>query len=79
MSVINKNPHTANITGTFTCSSLGGIFVVHRGTFRFFNEDPHQAETGNVTCDFDMVNSKAKKLHFNGYKIVNAASFLGPR
>lgn len=29
--------------------------------------------------DFDMVSPGGRRLHFNGYKVVNAASFLSPR
>lgn len=77
--VINNDKHEANITGTFSCSLLGGVFIVHRGTFRLFNQDPRQAETANLTYDFDMVSPGGRKLHFNGYKVVNSASFLSPR
>lgn len=78
VSVINNKLHPANLTGTFCCEALGGTFIVHRGTFQLFSQDPRQPETANLVYDFDMVSPKGKKLHFNGYKVVNAASFLNP-
>jgi hypothetical protein len=76
--VVNNNQHPANLTGTFCCNSLGGVFVVHRGTFQLFNQDPRQPDTANLTYNFDMVSPSGKKLHFNGYKVVNTAAFLNP-
>lgn len=58
--------------------ALGGIFMVRRGTFQLFNDDPRQPETANLTYDFDMISPAGRKLHFNGYKVVNSAAYLNP-
>lgn len=76
--VINDDQHSANLTGTFSSSALGGIFMVLRGTFRFFNQDPRQPETANLTYDFDMISPAGRILHFNGFKVVNSAAYLNP-
>ncbi|KAL6876266.1 hypothetical protein HDV57DRAFT_522849 [Trichoderma longibrachiatum] len=75
-SELTHNCHSANLTGTFCSSALGGTFVVHRGTFRLFNQDTRQPDTANLTYDFDMVSPSGKTLHFNGYKVVNSAAYL---
>ncbi|KAL7909362.1 hypothetical protein GGI35DRAFT_479634 [Trichoderma velutinum] len=74
--LVNNNSHSANLTGTFCCSALGGTFIVHRGNFQLFNQDPRQPETTNLTYDFDMISPSGEKLHFNGYKVVNSAAYL---
>ncbi|KAF5009908.1 hypothetical protein FDECE_3893 [Fusarium decemcellulare] len=76
--LINNSRHPANLTGTFCCEALGGTFMVHRGTFQLFTQDPRQPDTANLVYNFDMVSPKGKKLHFNGYKVVNSKSFLNP-
>ncbi|PYH96670.1 FAD/NAD(P)-binding domain-containing protein [Aspergillus ellipticus CBS 707.79] len=76
--LVNSNQHSANLTGTFTCNSLGGIFMVHRGVFQLFNHDSRQPDTANLTYNFEMISPRGRKLHFNGYKTVNTASFLNP-
>ncbi|KAI2894196.1 CAZyme family AA3 [Aspergillus niger] len=76
--LVKSNQHLANLTGTFTCNTLGGVFLVHRGTFQLFNYDARQPDTANLTYNFDMISTSGRKLHFNGYKVVNSASFLNP-
>ena len=76
--MVNSSLHQANLTGTFSCSALGGIFIIHRGTFQLFNQDPREPDTTNLTYDFDMVSSSGRKLHLNGYKVVNSAGSLNP-
>ncbi|KAM0556073.1 hypothetical protein ACHAPJ_006061 [Fusarium lateritium] len=76
--LINNARHPANLTGTFVCQALGGTFIVHRGTFQLFSQDPRQPDTANLVYNFDMVSESGKKLHFNGYKVVNSTSFLNP-
>lgn len=71
-----NNCHSANLTGTFCSSAFGGTFIVHRGTFRLFNQDARHPDTANLTYDFDMVSPSGKTLHFNGYKVVNSAAYL---
>lgn len=76
--MVNNTRHTANLTGTFSCEALGGVFMVHRGTFQLFNQDPRTTDTTNLTYDFDMQSTSGKELHFYGYKVVNSAGFLNP-
>ncbi|KAK4121687.1 FAD/NAD(P)-binding domain-containing protein [Parathielavia appendiculata] len=76
--LVNSSLHPANLTGTFACSSLGGTFLVQRGTFRVFHHDSREPDTTNLTYDFDMVSTSGRKLHFYGYKTVNPAAFLAP-
>jgi hypothetical protein len=52
--------------------------MVQRGEFQLFNKDPRQPSTENLTYDFDMVNPKGDKLHFNGYKVVNPSVAFDP-
>jgi hypothetical protein len=66
------------LTGTFTCAGLEGPFMVHRGDFQLFNHDPRAPSTQNLTYNFDMVNPKGQKLHFNGYKIVDPSVTFDP-
>ncbi|KAK6342288.1 hypothetical protein TWF718_007691 [Orbilia javanica] len=74
--LVNNKLHPANLTGTFCSQVLGGTFMVHRGTFQLFSQDHREPETANLVYDFDMVSPDGSKLHFNGYKIVNTASYL---
>ncbi|KAM0248026.1 hypothetical protein ACHAQJ_009631 [Trichoderma viride] len=74
--LVNNSCHSANLTGTFCCSALGGSFLVHRGTFQLFNQDSRQPDTTNITYNFDMISPSGDKLHFNGYKVVNSAAYL---
>ncbi|PWY90103.1 FAD/NAD(P)-binding domain-containing protein [Aspergillus heteromorphus CBS 117.55] len=76
--LVNSHLHPANMTGTFTCNSLGGVFMVNRGHFQMFNHDSRQPDTANLTYDFDMTSPGGRILHFNGYKVINTASFLNP-
>ena len=70
--------HPANLTGTFSSSSLGGIFVVHRGTFQLFSQDWREPDTANLVYKFEMTSPGGRKLFIDGYKIVNTAAFLSP-
>lgn len=76
--VVNSSLHPANLTGTFSCDALGGPFIVHRGTFQLFNQDPREPDTTNLTYNFDMVSPSGKRMHFNGYKVVNSGGYLKP-
>jgi hypothetical protein len=76
--VVNSSRHPANLTGTFSSNALGGTFIVRRGTFQLFNQDPREPDTTNLTYNFDMVSPSGRRLHFNGYKVVNTAGYLNP-
>ena len=76
--VLKNEMHPANLTGTFSSSSLGGTFLVQRGAFQLFSKDAREPDTANLVYNFDMVEPSGRKLHFNGYKTVNTGSFLNP-
>ncbi|KAK5653272.1 hypothetical protein OQA88_9171 [Cercophora sp. LCS_1] len=65
--------HRASLTGTFTCPSLGGPFMVRHGRFQLFSNDPRKPDTKNFVYDFDIVSTSGQVLHFNGYKDVGPA------
>lgn len=67
----NTKDHNFNLTGIFSCAGLKGPFMVLRGDFRLFIQDPGQPDTNNLTCNFDMINPSGEKFYFNGYKIIN--------
>lgn len=66
------------LTGSFSCAGLKGPFMVHRGDFRLFNEDPREPTTHNLTYNFEMVAPSREKLYFNGYKIVGPSIAFDP-
>jgi len=67
------------LTGTFICGSLpGSPFMVLRGDFQLFNQDPRTPDTKNLTYDFDMISTRGEKIHFNGYKIVDPSVAFSP-
>lgn len=76
--MVHDSLHPAELTGTFSSSPLGGIFIVHRGTFQLFSQDRREPDSANLVYKFDMTSPSGRKLHFYGYKIVNTASFLNP-
>lgn len=61
---MNRDDHSAMLTGTFTCGALSkGPFMVLQGSFQLFNEDPRAPDTKNLTYDFDMVSTDGEKIH----------------
>lgn len=72
--------HRGMLTGTFVCPSIpGSPFMVQRGEFNLFAADTKAPGTRNLTYDFDMRGTDGKKLHFHGYKVVDASVALSPR
>jgi hypothetical protein len=67
----NTKDRKFNLTGTFSCAGLKDPFMVLRGDFRLFNQDPGQPDTDNLTYNFDMISPSGEKFCFNGNKIVN--------
>lgn len=67
------------ITGTFTCGSLpGSPFMVLRGKFQLFNDDPRAPDTKLLTYNFDMISTRGETVHFNGYKVVDSSVAFSP-
>ncbi|KAK1964084.1 glucose-methanol-choline oxidoreductase [Colletotrichum sublineola] len=76
--LVNDKEHEANLTGTFTCPALGGTCMVQGGKFQLFNDDPRSPDTTNLTYNFLISQKDGKKLHFNGYKVVNSNVVFNP-
>lgn len=76
--VVNNSAHSALLTGTFSCAGLEGPFMVQRGDFQLFNQDPRAPSTQNLTYNFEMVSPKGETFHFNGYKVVNPSVAFDP-
>jgi hypothetical protein len=74
----NTKDHNFNITGTFSCAGLKDPFMVLRGDFRLFNQDPGQPDTDDLTYSFDMISPSEEKFCFNGYKIINPSIAFDP-
>jgi hypothetical protein len=66
------------LTGTFSSAGLKGPFVVRRGEFQLFNDDPREPSTKNLSYNFEMTSPGGEKLHFNGYKVVNPSVAFDP-
>lgn len=67
------------LTGTFICGSLpGSPFMVLRGEFQLFNNDPRAPGTKNLTYDFDMLSTHGETVHFHGYKVVDSSVAFSP-
>lgn len=77
--VVHKANHPGMLTGTFTCGALSkDPFMVLRGKFQLFDDDPRTPDTQNISYDFDMVGSDGTVVRFNGYKIVDPSVALAP-
>ncbi|KAK1993063.1 glucose-methanol-choline oxidoreductase [Colletotrichum falcatum] len=76
--LVNDKEHEANLTGTFTCPALGGTCMVQGGKFQLFNDDPRSPDTMNLTYNFTVSQKDGKKLHFNGYKVVDSDVVFNP-
>jgi hypothetical protein len=71
--------HPAMLTGSFTCAGLpGSPFMVLRGDFGLFTDDPRTPNTTNLTYEFDMVSTHGEVVHFSGYKIVDPTIAFRP-
>jgi choline dehydrogenase-like flavoprotein len=68
---VSNSSHSSLLTGTFSCAGLRGPFMVLRGDFQLFNQDPREPDCQNLTYNFDLINPSGEKLRFNGYKVVN--------
>jgi hypothetical protein len=51
-----KDNHAAMLTGTFSAGALSSDpFMVLRGEFQLFSDDPNTPDTHNLVYDFDMI------------------------
>lgn len=67
------------LTGTFTCGALSrDPFLVLRGKFQVFNDDPRTPDTRNLSYDFDMLSTSGEVLRFNGRKIIDPSVTFSP-
>ena len=77
--VVSDPAHRGLLTGTFVCATLpGSPFLVQRGTFGLFVTDTQAPGTRNMTYEFDLRGVDGTKLHFSGYKVVDASVSLAP-
>ncbi|KAL5350902.1 hypothetical protein ACLOAV_004475 [Pseudogymnoascus australis] len=75
---VSGSAHSSVLTGTFACSGLKGPFMVLRGDFQLFNQDPREPNCQNLTYNFDLISPSGQKLRFNGYKVVNPSVAFHP-
>jgi hypothetical protein len=67
------------LTGSFTCGGLSrDPFIVLRGKFQLFNDDPRTPNTQNLSYDFDMISTSGELFHFNGRKLVDPSITFSP-
>lgn len=52
--------------------------MVQGGRFQLFNDDPRRPHTMNLTYNFTVSCPNGERLHFNGYKVVDASVVLNP-
>ncbi|KAK1760449.1 cholesterol oxidase [Echria macrotheca] len=77
---LHHHQHRGMLTGTFVCPAIpGSPFMVQRGEFNLFALDNKAPGTRNLTYDFDMKGTDGRKLHFHGYKVVDASVALSPK
>jgi hypothetical protein len=67
------------LTGSFSCGALSkDPFLVLRGKFQLFNDDPRTPNTQNLSYDFNMISTSGEVYHFNGRKLVDPSISLSP-
>lgn len=78
--LVNRDDHSAMLTGSFACASLpGSPFLIQRGDFNLFRQDLQAPGTRNLSYDFDMTSVSGELYHFHGYKVVDSSVTLSPR
>ncbi|KAI2620800.1 glucose-methanol-choline oxidoreductase [Xylaria nigripes] len=60
-SIVHDPSHSANLTGSFACPSLG-------------EGSPFMRRNSNLTYEFDMYGKNGQRLHFHGYKVVDSST-----
>ncbi|KAK1252313.1 hypothetical protein MKX08_003500 [Trichoderma sp. CBMAI-0020] len=66
-------------TGTFVCTSIeGSPFMIPQGDLGLFKKDQQVTGTSRLTYEGDMVGGNGRRLHFSGYKLVDASVSLSP-
>lgn len=67
------------LTGTFSCAALSkDPFLVLRGKFQLFNDDPRTPNTRNLSYDFNMISTSGENYRFNGRKLVDPSITFSP-
>jgi hypothetical protein len=67
------------LTGSFSCAALSkDPFLVLRGKFQLFNDDPRTPTTKNLSYDFDMISTSGEVYRFNGRKLVDPSIAFSP-
>jgi hypothetical protein len=74
-----KDNHAAMLTGTFSAGALSSDpFMVLRGEFQLFSDDPNTPDTHNLVYDFDMISVyPADTINFR--HLVKSFTFTGTR
>ncbi|CAK7274764.1 hypothetical protein SEPCBS57363_006328 [Sporothrix epigloea] len=76
---VSDPAHRGLLTGTFVYPTLtGSPFLVQRGTFGLFVADGQEPDTLKMIYEFDMCGIDGTRLHFMGYKVVDASVALAP-
>ncbi|RFU75515.1 cholesterol oxidase [Trichoderma arundinaceum] len=67
------------LTGTFVCPTIeGSPFMVSQGDLGLFKKNHEVSESSRLTYDFDMTGANGRRLHFRGFKSVDASVSLSP-
>lgn len=67
------------ITGSFSCAALSkDPFLVLRGKFELFNDDPQTPDTQSQSYDFNMISTSGEIYHLTGRTIVDPSVSLSP-
>jgi hypothetical protein len=67
------------LTGTFSCGALSkDPFLVLRGTFQLFSDDPRTPDTRNLSYDFNMISTSGEIYRFNGRKLIDPSIAFSP-
>ncbi|GFP52911.1 cholesterol oxidase [Trichoderma asperellum] len=75
----NESQPSGMFTGTFVCPTIqGSPFMIAQGDFGLFKKDQEATGTSRLTYEGDMVGTNGRRLHFCGYKVVDASVSLSP-
>ncbi|KAG5996344.1 hypothetical protein E4U43_002869 [Claviceps pusilla] len=75
-----RGGYVGTVTGSVVCPTIrGSPFVAHNGRLVVFQPDRSVAGASRLVYDFDMMGVDGRRLHFHGYKIVDASASCRPR